>query len=168
MTRALLISETSSVRFPSAPSRLTPLGSLLPSSPLLRVSTRSAISTAFPSWGTRCKTPGATTPTSSATAAPTARTSAAAGSSIWCWERRDRGLARPFGATNPFQLARPASRLALLPGFGFRAGPRWGITKPPPFIHLSTAGKPPMSDRKFAHLHLHTHYSLLDGFNRIP
>ncbi len=25
-----------------------------------------------------------------------------------------------------------------------------------------------MSDRKFAHLHLHTHYSLLDGFNRIP
>ena len=21
---------------------------------------------------------------------------------------------------------------------------------------------------KFAHLHLHTHYSLLDGFNRIP
>src|SRR5262249_30422296 len=89
-------------------------------------------------------------------------------SSIWCWERRDRGLARPFGATNPFQLARPASRLALLPGFGFRAGPRWGITKPPPFIHLSTAGKPPMSDRKFAHLHLHTPSSLLDGFNRIP
>lgn len=25
-----------------------------------------------------------------------------------------------------------------------------------------------MSDRSFAHLHLHTHYSLLDGFNRIP
>jgi DNA polymerase-3 subunit alpha len=25
-----------------------------------------------------------------------------------------------------------------------------------------------MADRKFAHLHLHTHYSLLDGFNRIP
>ena len=25
-----------------------------------------------------------------------------------------------------------------------------------------------MTDRKFAHLHLHTHYSLLDGFNRIP
>jgi DNA polymerase-3 subunit alpha len=25
-----------------------------------------------------------------------------------------------------------------------------------------------MSDRKFAHLHCHTHYSLLDGFNRIP
>ncbi|MFO0851947.1 MAG: DNA polymerase III subunit alpha [Gemmataceae bacterium] len=25
-----------------------------------------------------------------------------------------------------------------------------------------------MSARKFAHLHLHTHYSLLDGFNRIP
>ncbi|MCZ2344324.1 MAG: DNA polymerase III subunit alpha, partial [Bacteroidales bacterium] len=25
-----------------------------------------------------------------------------------------------------------------------------------------------MSDRPFAHLHLHTHYSLLDGFNRIP
>jgi DNA polymerase-3 subunit alpha len=25
-----------------------------------------------------------------------------------------------------------------------------------------------MSDRKFVHLHLHTHYSLLDGFNRIP
>ena len=25
-----------------------------------------------------------------------------------------------------------------------------------------------MSDRKFAHLHLHTHYSLLDGANRIP
>src|SRR5688572_8896962 len=25
-----------------------------------------------------------------------------------------------------------------------------------------------MADRKFAHLHLHTHYSLLDGYNRIP
>ncbi|MCU0702431.1 MAG: DNA polymerase III subunit alpha [Fimbriiglobus sp.] len=25
-----------------------------------------------------------------------------------------------------------------------------------------------MADAKFAHLHLHTHYSLLDGFNRIP
>src|SRR3954466_13086591 len=25
-----------------------------------------------------------------------------------------------------------------------------------------------MADRKLAHLHLHTHYSLLDGFNRIP
>ncbi len=25
-----------------------------------------------------------------------------------------------------------------------------------------------MADRSFAHLHLHTHYSLLDGFNRIP
>ncbi|HVK19281.1 MAG TPA: PHP domain-containing protein, partial [Fimbriiglobus sp.] len=25
-----------------------------------------------------------------------------------------------------------------------------------------------MADRKFAHLHLHTHYSLLDGANRIP
>jgi DNA polymerase III subunit alpha len=25
-----------------------------------------------------------------------------------------------------------------------------------------------MADRKFAHLHLHTHYSMLDGFNRIP
>ncbi|HEX4607365.1 MAG TPA: DNA polymerase III subunit alpha, partial [Urbifossiella sp.] len=25
-----------------------------------------------------------------------------------------------------------------------------------------------MADRKFVHLHLHTHYSLLDGFNRIP
>ena len=25
-----------------------------------------------------------------------------------------------------------------------------------------------MVDRKFVHLHLHTHYSLLDGFNRIP
>ncbi len=25
-----------------------------------------------------------------------------------------------------------------------------------------------MAERKFAHLHLHTHYSLLDGFNRIP
>lgn len=25
-----------------------------------------------------------------------------------------------------------------------------------------------MAPRKFAHLHLHTHYSLLDGFNRIP
>ncbi len=25
-----------------------------------------------------------------------------------------------------------------------------------------------MASRKFAHLHLHTHYSLLDGFNRIP
>ncbi len=25
-----------------------------------------------------------------------------------------------------------------------------------------------MAHRKFAHLHLHTHYSLLDGFNRIP
>ena len=25
-----------------------------------------------------------------------------------------------------------------------------------------------MTDQKFAHLHLHTHYSLLDGFNRIP
>ncbi|HEV3386849.1 MAG TPA: DNA polymerase III subunit alpha, partial [Gemmata sp.] len=25
-----------------------------------------------------------------------------------------------------------------------------------------------MAQRKFAHLHLHTHYSLLDGFNRIP
>ena len=25
-----------------------------------------------------------------------------------------------------------------------------------------------MADRTFAHLHLHTHYSLLDGFNRIP
>ncbi|MDB5310286.1 MAG: intein-containing polymerase subunit alpha [Gemmataceae bacterium] len=25
-----------------------------------------------------------------------------------------------------------------------------------------------MADGKFAHLHLHTHYSLLDGFNRIP
>ena len=24
------------------------------------------------------------------------------------------------------------------------------------------------ADRKFAHLHLHTHYSMLDGFNRIP
>jgi DNA-directed DNA polymerase III PolC len=25
-----------------------------------------------------------------------------------------------------------------------------------------------MADRKFAHLHLHTHYSMLDGYNRIP
>ena len=25
-----------------------------------------------------------------------------------------------------------------------------------------------MAQRQFAHLHLHTHYSLLDGFNRIP
>jgi DNA polymerase-3 subunit alpha len=25
-----------------------------------------------------------------------------------------------------------------------------------------------MANRQFAHLHLHTHYSLLDGFNRIP
>ena len=25
-----------------------------------------------------------------------------------------------------------------------------------------------MAQGKFAHLHLHTHYSLLDGFNRIP
>ena len=24
------------------------------------------------------------------------------------------------------------------------------------------------ADRNFCHLHLHTHYSMLDGFNRIP
>ena len=36
---------------------------------------------------TRCKTPGATTPTSSTTAADRGRTSAGAGWSIWCWGR---------------------------------------------------------------------------------
>ena len=90
---------------PSAPSPSIPLGwrgTTAPSSNSPRPSTTNGLSTACRSWPTPLKTPDATTPTFSPTAAGRGRTSGVAGSWMPCSKRPDRrGLAVGRGQESP-------------------------------------------------------------------